>query len=450
MEFYKLAQLLFDRQLLASGVMVRSLLTQHEIAMKHGHEYVGVVKKDTSRTEFDSSIFNGNDGSLIGVVPIKGSLVYEESEWGSICGLTSYEGLQREITHMVKEKGIEHLILDINSGGGMAYGCFEAAQFVRDLATEHGVKITSYVDGSACSGGYAWCCIADEVIMNPMARVGSIGVVLPLVNTSERDKKDGVQRVYITAGKSKVPYDKDGNYTEEALTDIQKDVMVTYNMFVDHVKENRSALSREDIIDTEAKVFGAEKALQLGLVDSVKTKEQFYEHLGNFNGERRMSLINKDGAKVEVEQSNSLVMTQLSAQIQTLEAAKQVDAEMINTLTASRDQAVSDLAKANEELVKANAALVSSQEAVAQVVLASRKDAIAALVSVDDVEDHMSFVADFDDAKFAKYKDNLAVQSEKISASFTAQGADAPNAEVAEKTAEERTAERYRQRHGRA
>lgn len=453
MNFIELSQLLFDKQLLASEGAVRDVLNKYELAIQHGHEYVGLIKKDKSPiTALTSQIYKGTDNKLVGVLPIKGALVYEETGWEALCGMTSYEGLQNKATYMIKEKKIDHLILELNSGGGMAYGCFETAQFVKNLAKEHGVKITSYVDGVAHSGGYAWACIADEVILNPMAKVGSIGVVLPLVNSSERDKKEGIKRVYVTAGKSKVPFDKDGNFTEEALSNIQKDVMVTYDMFVDHVSENRN-LDRDAVIDTEAKTFGTKDALKIGLIDKVMTKEQFYEHLGNFNGESSMSLtINADGTKVEAgtDGANSLVVSQLSTQIQTLESDKSGLVAQVATLTGERDQAVTDLGVAQTKISELTTQLATAQTEANTAILTARREAISALVAEDDVEDHMSFIADFDAEKFDKYKAKLAVQSEKMSASFTAQGVDTGEAEGEKLSVEEKMAERVRQRNGKA
>ena len=62
----------------------------------------------------------------------------------------------------------------------------------------------------------------------------------------------------------------------------------------------------------------------------------------------------------------------------------------------------------------------------------------------------MSFIADFDAEKFDKYKAKLAVQSEKMSASFTAQGVDTGEAEGEKLSVEEKMAERVRQRNGKA
>ena len=425
MDFIEFSQLLFNRLLLASAGTVKEVHSKYELAVLNTPEYVGLVKNVKSERTIESSkIYQGTDGSRIGILPVKGALIYEETGWEALCGMTSYEGLQNKAEYMIKEKQIDHLILELNSGGGMAYGCFETAQYVKNLAKEHGVKITSYVDGVAYSGGYAWCCIADEVIVNPMGKVGSIGVVLPLVNTSERDKKEGIKTIYVTAGKSKVPYDEDGNFTKEALTKIQKDVMVTYDMFVDHVADMRG-IDRELVINTEASTFGTEESLKLGLIDQVMTKADFYEYLGNFNGEPNMSLTPKDAeTKVTTDSANSQVMAQLSDQIKELKVGHQALADQVATLTKDRDEAVQGLGLANEQIKTLTTQLDQAKIDAGKAVVDSRTARISALVAVDDVEDHMSFVDGFSDEKFDKYVAKLALDQEKLATSFKPQGKD--------------------------
>lgn len=425
MDFLQFAQLLFDNQLLASEGTVRSVLSKYEYAMTHGYEQVGLIKKVSENTEFNTRVYKGTDGTVIGVLPVKGALIYEESQWEAACGMTSYEGLVARAEKMIKELGAEHLILELNSGGGMAYGCFEAAQHVRNLAREHNVKITAYVDGVAFSGGYAWCCIADEVIVNPMGKVGSIGVVLPLVNISEMEKKQGIERIYITAGKSKVPFDKDGKFTKEAISDIQASVNETYAMFVDHVATMRG-MNRDDVIDTEAKTFGTKEALRLGLIDHVMTKEQFYEHLGNFNGDTNMTVHVQDKTKVE---GDSPVHTALVGQITDLKSqitgfqdtitAK--DAE-ITKLTGEKQKVDAELVTAQSRIQALESQVQEKEKAAKDAVLESRKARISALVADEAVAEQMEFVDGFTDEKFDKYIATLEKQNEKIEGSFEEQG----------------------------
>lgn len=447
MDFLQISQLLFNNELLASSGTVQTVLKKYDLAIENSAEYVGLVKKQSYETKFNTKVFKGTDGTMMGLIPIKGMLVYEETGWEALCGMTSYEGIQAKAEKMINEEGVKHIILEINSGGGMAYGCFEAAQAVRTLADEKEVKITTYVDGVAYSGGYAWCCIADEVIVNPAGKVGSIGVVLPLVNYSEADKKEGIQRIYITAGKSKVPYDEDGKFTKEALDDIQESVMDTYSVFVDHVADARG-LSQDEVMDTEAKVFNATKALDIGLIDKIMTKDQFYKHTGNFNGDISMAIQTdkiqgKEDADVKDDSQTPLV-SGLNAKIQTLEGEKTSLNDQITALNSSLDAEKQKVIDLQNQVNQLNA---EAEQKVQEI----RKEKLGALVSADDLEDEVEFTADFSDEKFATYIGKLAARNEKIEAEFEEKGeGEAGDKDVKEVSVDSTIADRVRKKQQRA
>lgn len=212
----------------------------------------------------------------VGMLSIEGALTNIKYE--GMCGDVgcSYEGLVEQTKELVAE-GVSTIILDIDSGGGEAYGCFEAANEVRQLCTANNIRVLTYVDGMACSAAYAWASIADELIVNPMADVGSIGVVVQLMNTMRYEKAVGLDRTFVYAGDSKIPFDTEGNFTEGFIADIQQSVDFFYAEFVVHVAQYRQ-LSVQQVKDTQAKVYLPTEALSLGLVDKVMTKQEFINY----------------------------------------------------------------------------------------------------------------------------------------------------------------------------
>jgi len=216
-----------------------------------------------------------NEDTKIGFLPIVGTLVYEDSWWYS----TSYQGTLADAKTML-EAGATTLVMDIDSGGGFAYGMMESASLLRRMVDEYGAKLIAYNDGISASAAYGFPCVAHEFITNPDAETGSIGVVVSLMDWSEYDKKNGIKRIYITAGDGKVPYDKDGKFTKEFLEEIQNKVDSTYERFVSHVAQYRD-ISEEDIKALGAKVYDSGEALEAGLVDKVMTREEFFNYLAD-------------------------------------------------------------------------------------------------------------------------------------------------------------------------
>lgn len=215
-----------------------------------------------------------NPETKVGVLNIDGTLVNREGQMNSQCiELTSYQGLKKKFESQI-EMGIQSCVMMINSGGGECFGAWSTANYVQKLARQHNIKLIAYVNGTSASAAYVWASVADKVISHPLGQVGSIGVVVQLYNDSKMLDKMGVERSFVCAGGNKIPFDKQGNFTETFVKDLQDSVDKTYAKFVNHVAVNRN-LTEQQVINTNASVFDADVALTLGLIDDVMELEDF-------------------------------------------------------------------------------------------------------------------------------------------------------------------------------
>ena len=452
MNFHQLSELLFNNYLLADSRTLQLVLHRYEKALVNGEEQIGLLKRPARQRRDQVKVLEGASGTRLGLIPIKGSLTYEESGWEALCGMTSYESIQGQAEYLIKNEKVDELILELNSGGGQAYGCFEAAQVVRDLANKNNVKITTYVDGVAYSGGYAWASIADELVVNPMGRVGSIGVVLPLTNYAKRDKKAGIKRIYITSGKSKVPYDEDGNFTEDALDEFRKSSKIIYDEFVGHVAEMRG-IDRQAVVNTEAKTFDAQQALSLNLIDSIMTKEQFYNHINGKYGENVMSLVPKTNQEEEVvTTTNDSLISTLTEKVTGLESNAETLQGTISTLTTEKEtlsteleQVKSTLTLKDEEIKSLQDKITELQGVAEEVKTVSREEKIKALVSDEEVADVMEIADGMSDEKFDKYIKSLETKQIKAREEMKEIGGEGSQA-VTELTTSEKIAAKAKQR----
>ena len=213
----------------------------------------------------------------IGVIKIHGSLTYRQVD--TVCGAvgTSYQGILQQADSLIAA-GASTIVLDVNSGGGEAYSCFTTANELRKRCDESDVKLVSFVDGSSCSAAYALSCVADEVIVHPNANIGSIGCVICLYNDSEALKKEGVERMFISYPKDKVPFDKEGKFTEKFTSRLENSVKELALEFFDHVSAHTS-IPTQAIEDLGAQVFSAKEALDIGLVNKIMDQREFGEYL---------------------------------------------------------------------------------------------------------------------------------------------------------------------------
>ena len=250
-------------------------------------EYVN-VKDDTPKFELSANpteediikyerAINGiSEDGTTGYIDVTGTLVAKHDDFNACMGFTSYEKLYSQFEKQVS-MGIEKVVLNVDSGGGSAFSCFEMASQVKDLAVANNIPIYAYVDGLSASAAYAWSSIADEIVARPDSEIGSVGVVVQLVNNSKMLENKGITRKFITYGENKVPFDDSGEFTNKFIQSIQEKVNKTGIQFNKFIARNRN-MQVEDVIATQAEVFDTEDALKVGFIDKIMTKSEFYEN----------------------------------------------------------------------------------------------------------------------------------------------------------------------------
>lgn len=280
-----------------------------------------------SNKELKSYNYKNDDGSynfkrlgidpetMSGVLNIEGTLVYKAGQVEGLCSgeLVSYERLENQFKEQVAA-GVQSVVLLVSSNGGEAYACFESANNIKTLAKANNIKLYTYVDGTAASAAYAWASIADEVIANPSARVGSIGVVVQLMNNNKMLEKAGISRSFIYAGDNKIPFDEDGEFTTSFKNRIQGSVNKSYKSFVEFIAKNRT-LQSSDVVATQAEVFDADEALSLGLIDKIMTREEFGNHLSTSN--KQKSIFNMKEVNMSDSTISKELYTELELQLET-------------------------------------------------------------------------------------------------------------------------------------
>jgi serine protease SohB len=188
---------------------------------------------------------------------------------------TQSKGLTYEITSIIcNAKPGDEVLVRLNSPGGAAHAYGYAATQLARLKKAK-IPLTVSVDKVAASGGYLMACVADKIISSPWAIIGSIGVVAEFPNFFNFLKTLGIEYKQYTAGAFKRTVSSMGPVTEEGEAKFQEDLMDIYHFFCKHVATNRPILSDNiKAIATGEHWHGAE-ALDLKLVDELKTSEEF-------------------------------------------------------------------------------------------------------------------------------------------------------------------------------
>ena len=326
-------------------------------------EYVN-VKDDTPKFELSANpteediikyerAINGiSEDGTTGYLDVTGTLVAKHDDFNACMGFTSYEKLYSQFEKQVS-MGIEKVVLNVDSGGGEARTAFEMADQFKALAVDNNIPIYAYVDGLSASAAFLWSSIADEIVARPDSEIGSVGVVVQLVNNSKMLENKGITRKFITYGENKVPFDDSGEFTAKFIQSIQEKVNKTGIQFNKFIARNRN-MQVEDVIATQAEVFDTEDALNVGFIDKVMTKSEFYEnYLPSKSNMKSMYFLQSEENMTKNVELNADELQELKTQLATAtETKEQLTASLANL------QAEYDITKEQLEVMKVELAEV--------------------------------------------------------------------------------------------
>ncbi|WP_040257618.1 S49 family peptidase [Rickettsia hoogstraalii] len=225
-----------------------------------------ITKRQISKLDqLFASVF-GDSKEVIAVLRLSG-VIGKVSTMQS--GLT-LESLNELIEKAFKIKKLKALCLIINSPGGSPVQSELIAKRIRDLAKENKIKIYSFIEDMAASGGYWLACSGDQIYASYSSVIGSIGVVSSGFGFHEAINKLGIERRVYTEGKNKAILDPFKPINKEDLKiikDLQKQV---YEHFVEYVKTRRvGKLTQQDEILFNGEFWAGQTALDYGLIDGI-------------------------------------------------------------------------------------------------------------------------------------------------------------------------------------
>lgn len=159
------------------------------------------------------------------------------------------------------------VILKIDSPGGEVAGCFEAVRDMRARAAAAGKRVLAYVDGQACSAGYALACAAERIVCGEASMLGSIGVIHTALETTAADAMAGVRFTVTTSGARKADGHPHVAADDGMRASFQAHVDALAGVFFGLVREFRPAVG--DPAALQAAVLVGQTALAAGLADAV-------------------------------------------------------------------------------------------------------------------------------------------------------------------------------------
>ena len=271
----------------------------------------------------------------MGIIRVHGPLMRDPDLISSLLfGATDMNEVADAIRESMGRDDVRSLLLDIDSPGGTVNGTPELAQVVADAAK---LKRTyAFSAGQMCSAAYWIASQCDAVYATPSARVGSIGVMLPIIDSTEKFRGEGLKVEVFAAGKFKGMATPGVPLTEDQRTLIQSDIEEIAAEFKAAVLARGRQIPEQAM---EGQSFSARNAQRLNLAGMVRDREEVAARLRSLHGQvdtrSRASTAMKTTeeqlsealARIQTMETDAKaregLMTDASAQIETFKATLQ-------------------------------------------------------------------------------------------------------------------------------
>jgi signal peptide peptidase SppA len=292
-------------------------------------------------------------------------------------GATDTEEIARAIREAVEREDVQAIFLDIDSPGGTVNGTPELAQTVADASRQK--YVYAFTSGQMCSAAYWVASQCDAIYCSPSARVGSIGVILPVVDSSEAFRQEGLKIEVFAAGKFKSAGTPGTSLTEEQREWLQSDVNEIAADFKAAVLARGRKIPDEAM---EGQTFSARNAQRFNLAGAIKDRATAIARLRSLHVRkvdtvvRVMTIEDQLNAALERVQkleadavAREALLAEASQQANELRSQIERQTASLQALTQERDQLKNDLATARqsiESLTAKNAQLESREQDLAK------------------------------------------------------------------------------------
>ncbi len=177
----------------------------------------------------------------------------------------SAERIIEDLDYADEDPHVRAVLLDVDSPGGGVH----ATDMVNDRLKRLKKPYFAYFRSVAASGGYYVSCASRRIYADRTCVTGSISVKVESLNVAGLMRMLGMKVEVIKSGKMKDILSPYRPMTDEEREVIQKVVDTFYRYFVDDVAAGRKMDRAEVEKIADGRVFTAEEALSLGLVDVV-------------------------------------------------------------------------------------------------------------------------------------------------------------------------------------
>ncbi len=179
--------------------------------------------------------------------------------------VVSSEDVMSSLLAADSDESIKAVILEVDSSGGYPVAGEEIANTIKAISK----PVIAVIRQSGTSAAYWSIITADKIFASKNSDVGSIDVTISYLENVEKNEKDGLKYVQLSAGKYKDAGSPDKPLTEEEKALIVRDLKIVHENFIQDIADSRNIpIEKVRSIADGSSVLGS-KAKELGLIDEI-------------------------------------------------------------------------------------------------------------------------------------------------------------------------------------
>jgi protease-4 len=156
-------------------------------------------------------------------------------------------------------------------------------EIIKDTRAK-GKPVVVSISSLGASGGYYAACGGSIIVADPGSLVGSIGVIINLMNFKDLAEKVGINQTIIKSGELKDAGNPFGTVDEKDIEYFQSIVDDSYDQFLNIVSAERK-IDKEKLREyANGRVFTGRQAKEIGLIDSLGTFQDAIRIAGRMGG----------------------------------------------------------------------------------------------------------------------------------------------------------------------
>lgn len=202
----------------------------------------------------------------------------------------NYEEYVPLIVNLAEDDNVKGMVLRVNSPGGSVFGSEQIGEAL-DYFKSKGKPLVVSMGDYAASGGYWISCCADYIFADPLTITGSIGIFGLIPNVEGLTQKIGLNFDLVSTNPQAAFPSLIYKMDDRQLAGMQTMVEEGYDQFVARVARGRNLPESEVRRIGEGRVWDAETALTIGLVDELGNLDNAIDRVANQLGNPNCAVV---------------------------------------------------------------------------------------------------------------------------------------------------------------